>query len=137
MQRRALAGIALALFPITAANADDTEPSGDTRTSHIADLLRARERIGLAVSWYAHAEKIRIPAGHGRCCVAIFHADPGQAWRVARDLRGTWYAKNGRSFVQPYRSWDWTAGGTGDTYRQTAQWARKRLGVGWTVVAPV
>jgi hypothetical protein len=149
-RKRASTGLAAGVFTLMLglgslpAQADVTKPYGDNVTGHIANVLHGTHRGG----WLAtvldeggyhgkrHAEEVKIPAGHGRRWVGIIHVPPAKAKRAARALSGVWFARAGARFVLPLRSNDFTNGGTGATYKQSAKWAAKRLGKAWRVVSP-
>jgi hypothetical protein len=130
-----------------AAQADASFPYGDRATDHIADELKGTRRVG----WLAttldygcaatytgprHAEIVRIPAGHGRRWVGIIHVSTtarALEVRATLECQGVWFAQRGGRFVLPLQSSIYTDGCSGDTFKQTARWAKKRLGTRWVV----
>lgn len=139
-----LAALLIVSVSFASAHADTSFPYGDRATAHVADVLHATNRGGWVattrdINGYSgrrHAEEVKIPTGHGKRWVGIIHVPSGKGGAAASALSGTWFARKGTQFVLPLRSSTDTDGCAGDTCKVAAQWAKRRLGAGWILVAP-
>lgn len=151
--RLALCAVVLALLvPLGAAPAvaaPECAPACNATTTRIANRLEAPRLAGSEhTGWLATvldqygyegrrwAEITRIPGGHGKVHVGIIHVPAGRASAVRRALGGFWFARKGRAFVLPLVTQYDTRGGTTRPYRTTSKWVARRLGAGWSAVAP-
>lgn len=131
----------------TPANAESTRPFGDAVTGNVANRLNGTHRVAwMAITLdddcettYAgprHAEIVKISAGHGRRWVGIIHVATttrAKKARAALECQGVWFVQSAGRFVLPLGSSIYTSGGSGDTYKKSAVWAKKRLGAAWQV----
>lgn len=151
--RLAVCAVVLALLvPLggaPAAAAPECEPACNATTTRIANQLVVPRLAGddhtgwlaTVLDQYGYegrrwAEITRIPGGHGKSHVGVIHVPVGRAAAVRRALGGFWFARKGRAFVLPLVTQYDTRGGVGEPYRTASEWAARRLGAEWGVVAP-
>ena len=151
MSKKILTILALGLAVLVGALAPPAAQAhtghSDRATHRIADRLNGKHLgdwlattlsdCDVAYSGPRHAEIVKIPAGHGRRWVGIIHVSTttrANRVRAALECQDVWFTQgSGGRFVLPLRDQYYTSGGSGDTYRQTARWAKRRLGDGWVV----